>query len=85
MLIANLPHVSLFSFYVRKTCTEESESDYNFETTLKCCDKVKTKQEKKRLEAATRGVLCKKLFLEISQNSLENTRARVSFLIKLPA
>ena len=48
MLIANLPHVSLFSFYVRKTCTEESESDYNFETTLKCCDKVKTKQEKKK-------------------------------------
>ena len=36
-------------------------------------------------EAATRGVLCKKLFLEISQNSQENTCARVSFLIKLQA
>ena len=35
------------------------------------------------LEAATRGVLCKKVFLEISQNSQENTCARVSFLIKL--
>ena len=34
-------------------------------------------------EAATRGVLCKKVFLEISQNSQENTCARVSFLIKL--
>ena len=34
-------------------------------------------------EAATGGVLCKKLFLEISQNSQENTCARVSFLIKL--
>ena len=34
-------------------------------------------------EAATRGVLCKKLFLEIWQNSQESTCARVSFLIKL--
>ena len=34
-------------------------------------------------EAAIRGVLCKKVFLEISQNSQENTCARVSFLIKL--
>ena len=33
-------------------------------------------------EAATRGVLCEKVFLEISQNSQENTCARVSFLIK---
>ena len=36
-------------------------------------------------EAATRCVLCKKVFLEISQNSQENTYARVSFLIKLQA
>ena len=36
-------------------------------------------------EAATRGVLCKKVFLEISQNSQENTCARVSFLINLQA
>ena len=36
-------------------------------------------------EAATRGVLCKKVFLEISQNSQENTCARVSFLVKLQA
>ena len=32
-------------------------------------------------EAATRGVLCKEVFLEISQNSKENTCARASFLI----
>ena len=41
---------------------------------------------KKRLaqvEAAARGVLCKKVFLEIWQNSQENTCARVSLLIKL--
>ena len=36
-------------------------------------------------EAATRGVLWKKVFLEISQNSQENTCATVSFLIKLQA
>ena len=36
-------------------------------------------------KAATRGVLYKKVFLEISQNSQENTCARVSFLIKLQA
>ena len=34
-------------------------------------------------EAATTGALCKKVFLEISQNSQENTCARDSFLIKL--
>ena len=33
-------------------------------------------------EAATRGALEEKVFLEISQNSPENTRTRVSFLIK---
>ena len=37
------------------------------------------------LEAATRGVLWKKVFLKVSQNSQENTCARVFFLIKLQA
>ena len=36
-------------------------------------------------EAAIRGVLQEKVFLEISQNPQENTCARVSFLIKLQA
>ena len=36
-------------------------------------------------EAATRGVLKEKVFLEISQNSQENTCARDSFLIKVQA
>ena len=35
----------------------------------------------KNIEAATRGVLGKKVFLEISQNSQENTCVRVSLLI----
>ena len=38
-----------------------------------------------KAEAATRGVLYKKVFLEMSQNSQENICARVSFLIKLQA
>ena len=37
------------------------------------------------LEATTRGILSKKVFLEISQNSQENTCSRASFLIKLQA
>ena len=36
-------------------------------------------------EAATGVVLLEKAFLEISQNSQENTRSRVSMLIKLHA
>ena len=36
-------------------------------------------------EAATRGVLCKKVFLEISENLQENTCTTASFLIKLQA
>ena len=38
-----------------------------------------------KTEAAAGGILSKKLFLEISQNSQENNCARVSFLIKLQA
>ena len=44
-----------------------------------CCRK------KFKSEAATKGVLWEKLFLEISQNSQENICAWVSFLIKLQA
>ena len=39
----------------------------------------------KHPEAAIGGVLWEKMFLEILQNSHENTCARVSFLIKLQA
>ena len=39
----------------------------------------------KNLEAVVRRCSVKKLFLEISQNSQENTCVRVSFLIKLQA
>ena len=36
-------------------------------------------------EAVVRGCSVKKVFLEISQNSQENTCVRVSFLMKLQA
>ena len=40
----------------------------------------------KQIDRSSRpGVFSKKGFLEISQNSQENTRARFSFLIKLQA
>ena len=39
----------------------------------------------KQFQKQVTEVFCKKMFLEISQNSLENTCARASFLIKLQA
>ena len=44
------------------------------------CSKLKIKTLE--LEAATRGVLCRKVFLEILQNSQENTVARPATLLK---
>ena len=44
---------------------------------------TETRGWKKSTEAATGGVLWTKVFLTVSQNSQENTCARVSFLIKL--
>ena len=38
-----------------------------------------------KIEAVVQRYFVKKVFLEISQNSQENTYARVSFLIKLRA
>ena len=55
---------------------------------FKCLSSFDLKQDKHfylNSEAATRGVLWKKVFLEISKNSQENTHARVPFLIKLQA
>ena len=49
--------------------------------------KLKKRAERTLLntEADIRGVLLKKVFLEILQNSQKDTCARVSFLIKLQA
>ena len=42
-------------------------------------------QKNRYTVASTRGLLWRKVFLEISHNLQENTCARVSFLIKLQA
>ena len=47
--------------------------------------RLKIRLNRHKGEAATRGVLCKMVFSEISQNSQENTGARVPFLTKLQA
>ena len=45
----------------------------------------KTLNKRASAEAATGGVLLEKVSLEISENSQENTCAKVSFLTKLQA
>ena len=50
---------------------------------LNCKSVFKIKKIMNRRQAATGGFLLKNMFLEISQNSKENTCARVSFLISL--
>ena len=54
----------------------------NVKVIKNCSSRCNKKRNIRWSEAATRGVLWKKVFLEISQNSQENTCARVSFLIK---
>ena len=48
----------------------------------KSVNKIIALMEKLLSEAGTRGVLCKKVFLEILQNPLEKTCVRVSFFKK---
>ena len=53
---------------------------------IKCRYKTKTFYKAVQFsETATGGVLLKKVFLKISQNSQKNTGARAYFLIKLMA
>ena len=49
----------------------------NIRAMLEICSKIKIKI--RELEAATRGLLYKKVFLQISQHSQENTCARSLF------
>ena len=66
-----------------KRCLKECNFPSRFERTLK---KVfLSAKSDQHIEPATRGVLWKKVFSEISQNSQKNTCARISFLIKLKA
>ena len=63
-------------------CCSSPTSSSGYRGYLIQSDNMKTLQE---TEAATRVVLCKKVFLEMTQNSQENTCARISFSIKLQA
>ena len=45
----------------------------------------KVKEDNESVEAVAKRCSLKKVFLEISQNSQENTCVRVSFLIKMQA
>ena len=58
---------------------------YQWMSRVRWSSAKRNKRYNKCSEAATRGVLWKKVFLEISQNSQQNTCGRVSFLIKLQA
>ena len=53
--------------------------EHQFEIILQ----TKWKRYRELAEAATRGILWRKVFLKISQNSQENTCTRDSVLIKL--
>ena len=64
--------------------SKEELNDINFER-LKKIDKHKNTLIDSDIEAVIQRFSVKKVFLEISQNSQENTCARVSFLITLLA
>ena len=63
---------------------EWETSSFKIFMKIKCRYKIKTFYKAVQFsETATGGVLLKKVFLKISQNSQENTGARAYFLIKL--
>ena len=62
-----------------KSVTYTHSSEYNF------INMYQVKTFRLSTEAANGGILSKQVFLKILQNLQEDTCARVSFLIKLPA
>ena len=70
--------ISQLAFSMTSHCNK-----YYEDIIMKTWMRQKLFNSKKNIEAATRDVLYKNVFLEILQNSQENTCARVSFLIKL--
>ena len=73
-------NLSLFTVYILNACKITRHLG-----SLQKVDRFPPEARLVQTEAATRGVPSKKVFLEISQNSQENTCTRVSFLIKLQA
>ena len=70
----------LLLFVSRQNTIANSSGEFGLDETSTEC---KVSIFLKRTEAVARRCSVKKVFLEISQNSQENTCARVSFLIKL--
>ena len=70
--------ISQLAFSMTSHCNK-----YYEDIIMKTWMRHKLFNNKEKIEAATRDVLYKKVFLEILQNSQENACARVSFLIRL--
>ena len=81
-LIENLFQENKYFFYV-SSCTQMRLKCEKFQLLIGWSNVLRVSEG--ILEAATRFVLFKKVFLDISQNSQENTCARASFLITLQA
>ena len=78
----------LFKSYIRKTTKIQVKSViFIFVCVYRLNEKFRrqyyTDIAPVNLKATAGGVLCKKMSLEVSQNSQENTSVRVCFLIKL--
>ena len=79
----------------RNRVTYECLAAFNFDSSMRKPQKSKALEKcnmsptancpREYVEAVVQSCSVKKVFLEISQNSQENTCARVSFLIKLQA
>ena len=71
--------------WITKIEIEEKRNWFHFEVSCSQESIHLNRSKRKEKEAATGDVLWEKVFLEISQNSQENTCVGVSFLIKLQA
>ena len=78
------PPNSVFENKIKRICLK-CFSDHFLMTILVTLQKQSLGGVLLKIEAVLQSFSGKKVFLEISQNSQENTCARVSFLIKLQA
>ena len=79
LLLSGISSIIIFEIHI------SAYSDYSKSVSAFKKQILKFIRPSTNTEAATGGVLLKKVFLEISQNSQENPCARDSFLIKLQA
>ena len=83
--LASMSHVSSYVTYFRDLCVKTGLICNLSENKCLKLSSVIKKKGMNCIEAVFRRCSVKKVFLEISQNSQENTCVRVSFLIKLQA